>query len=299
VEASDPILILVNPAAGGGRVRRVWPRLRVAVRRHLAFEEHWTSRPGEATTVASQAAHQGFRRILAVGGDGTLHEIVNGLDDDRIAVAALPVGTGNDFARVVGWRLPLDRLLPALCGNRTRSVDIGNVNGVRYLLVAGVGFDAAVARDVQGMTSKGRGTLPYLSCAVREAFRFESPRLTLELDGRRLAEQHPFLMVAAANTRSYAGGMQICPPARPDDGLLHVVSVESLSGWRTLLLLARVYRGGHLADRRVRVAVGHTLRIEGPAAVPIHADGEPVGSLPATFRIHPAALRLWGLEDGR
>ncbi len=287
------LLVLVNPAAGGGRAARLWPTVRQEAQRHFAFEEHWTRRQGEATTVARQAAQGGVRRILAVGGDGTLQEIANGLPDSRVALAALPVGTGNDFARVAGWTRPVRELLAGLAAGNSRIVDLGTVNGRRYLLVAGAGFDAAVAHKVHGMEGKGRGTLPYLATAVRQAFRFHPPALTLQLDDRLASAPRPLLMAAVANAPSYAGGMRICPPARLDDGLLHILTVGAGSGWYTLRLLGRVYRGAHLHDPGVHVASAVRVCIDGPVDVPLHADGEPVGHLPAVFEVLPGALRVW------
>jgi len=291
---SGEVLVLVNPAAGGGHVARVWPGLRAALRRHFPdAEEHWTTRPGEATDIARQAAARGVRRLLAVGGDGTLHAVVNGLAGSSVAVAPLPLGTGNDFARAAGLWRPIPELLAALADGAPRPVDLGSVHGRYFLNVAGVGFDARVAEIVNAMAQKPRGTLPYLLTAVRTAWTYLPPVLTLAFDDGPPAGPARQLLVAVANSPGYGGGMRICPPARIDDGVFHVLTVGDLRRWAILRLLPRVFSGRHLADPRIAARPAVRLTIEGPSEVAVHADGEVVGGLPARFAVHPGHLLLW------
>lgn len=291
--AKRSTLVIVNPAAGGGRGGGRWRAVRQIATGILSYEEHWTTAPGEARNVAAEAVASGFAHVLGVGGDGTMHEIANGLAGSEVSLALLPVGTGNDFARYLGVYRPLSQLIRAFPTGHTKAIDLGRVHGQYYLLVAGVGFDASVARLVNALPSKRGGTLPYVVTAIRHAFSFEPPLLRLTIDGATEGEPRRRLMIAVANAPSYGGGMQVCPPARVDDALLHVMSVGAMSGWSTLALLPRVYTGRHLTDPRVHVEAARTVRIDGPMDVPLHADGEAVGGLPACFDVCPAMLRLW------
>jgi YegS/Rv2252/BmrU family lipid kinase len=266
--------------------------LRPVAARLFRFEEHWTQAAGEGGRVAAEAAAAGIARLLAVGGDGTLHEVANGAAGSGLAVAVLPLGTGNDFARTSGFFLRPDRLLGALATGGRRQVDLGEVHGGVYINVAGVGFDAEVARIVNALPSKSGGTLPYLTAAIRLAFSYEAPRLTVRLDGEA-DEPTPRLLVAIGNAAAYGGGMQVCPGAKVDDGALDALLVGRLRGWSTLGLLPKVFRGSHVGDPRVRLQRAFRVDIDGPADTAVHADGEIVGGLPATFSVRPRALTLW------
>lgn len=243
--------------------------------------------------MARQAAQAGIRRVLSVGGDGTLHEVVNGIQDCPVAIGVLPLGTGNDFARSVGLPPSPEAVLRALARGSIRQIDVGEVHGERYVNIAGVGFDAEVARRVNAMRSKASGTVPYLMTAVREAFRYEPPVLSLARDGGVPGPECPLLMVAVGNTSTYGGGMRVCPEAVVDDGLLDVLVVQPLRAWALLSLLPRVFLGKHLGSASVSSGRAQRLTITGPSDTPLHADGELLPGLPATFTIHPRGLSLW------
>ncbi len=285
-------MVLINPAAGGGRAGRRWEMIRSLASRQFSFDEHRTREPGEATRVAAQAARDGVERMLVVGGDGTLHEVVNGLAGTAVRVAPMPFGTGNDFARGVGMKIGPSDLLEGLARDGERFVDLGQVHGRYYLNVAGVGFDAEVARIVNAMPTKAGGTLPYLMTAVREAFRFQPSELSVCMDGAARPPGRQ-LMVAVGNGSAYGGGMQVCPGAEVDDGLLDVLLVGDLRGAAILRLLPRVFRGKHLGCAGVELHRAARVEIDGPAQAVLHADGELLGGLPAVFTVAHRALRLW------
>ena len=286
-------LVVVNPAAGSGRAAARWARVREEARRHFAFDEVMTAGPKDASRIASDAVRDGYERLLAVGGDGTLHEIVNGCPGSDVAVGVLPFGTGNDFARSTGMLRRVGDLLPALAAGCTRRVDLGLVHGQHYLDVAGVGFDAEVARIANAAAHRQGGALFYLTTAVRQAFRFEPAPLSVGLDGGSPDPATPRLMVAVGNAPAYAGGMRVCPRASVDDGFLDVLQVGDLHRWRILGLLPLVFLGRHVGRPGVEYRQARTVRVEGPADAAVHADGEIVGGLPAEFSVCAGALRLW------
>ncbi len=291
--SDERTLVVVNPAAGAGRVARDWRRLAGDARRCFPFEERWTTAPGDATDIAAAAAADGFSRILSVGGDGTLHEVVNGAAGTGLAVGVLPLGTGNDFARCTGLLRPARPLLEGLARGGTRLIDLGRVHDRYYVNIAGAGFDAEVARQVNAMASKASGTIPYLLTAVRLAFVYQPPAITITLDDLPPLGPETRLLVAVGNTRAYGGGMRVCPQAKVDDGLLDVLMVGDLRRWATLGLLPKVFLGAHLGHPAVDYAQARSVRLDGPANVALHADGEVLGGLPATFSVLPGALRLW------
>ena len=286
-------LVIVNPAAGGGRAAHRWRGLRATARAAFRFEEVETSGPGDATRLAREAATSGYTHLLAVGGDGTLHEVVNGTALSGVSVGLLPLGTGNDFARSAHLLRSAEQLLAGLASGRHRVIDLGLVHGQYYLNVAGVGFDAEVAREVNALARKGGGTIPYLLTAVRDAFRYDPPLLTLTVGDGPARPPQACLLVAIGNASAYGGGMRVCPGAVLDDGLLDVLTVREIRAWAILGLLPKVFVGRHLGHPQVKYERAAEVHIEGPPSVALHADGEIVGGLPATFTVVPRALALW------
>ncbi len=155
-----------------------------------------------------------------------------------------------------------------------------------------MGFDAAVAQAINAAPRRGRGAGPYVGAVLRQAFAFAPADVTLEVDGQPV-RAGPHLLVDVANAPAYGGGMRVCPPARIDDGLLHVFAVGDVRRWGTVAMLGRVLTGRHTRDRRVAILPARRVRVEGPAGVPLFADGEVLGGLPAEFAVRPGALRLW------
>ena len=288
---------VVNPAAGGGRTRRVWGRLRGALAaRGVAFESAETTGPASAVALARRAVEQGWPLVVAVGGDGTLNEVVNGLADAggnfRGVLGAIPTGRGCDACRNLA--LPTDPLAAlglVLDGGETR-VDVGAVEWpdgrTRYFLnAAGVGFDAVVAR--RAASQRLRGTLPYLVAVVRTIWAHRPVRAVIEENGRVLWSG---LMTAAvgANGAHYGGGMKIAPGADPADGLLDLVVLGDLGRLELLRWLPTVYSGGHLANPKVTTRPVRAVVVS--ASAPVHVDGEAAGDAPVTMSIRPGALRL-------
>lgn len=281
---------IINPTSGGRRCLRHWQRVRpILTEAGWEIRESLTKRRGHARELAAASAEA---VILSVGGDGTAHEVANGiLEGHRGAVmGVLPFGTGNDFARAVG--IPRDPLAAAaaLVGARPRAVDVGEVNGRHYLTIAGAGFDGEVARQVNAWPKVVSGVVMYALGILKMLITYRPVDATITIDG---AEQHERLfLIAVGNTGWSAGGMWLVPPARPDDGLLHVVIAGPLTRLETLIVLPKVFSGGHLGHRKVRQALGREIRVTSPVPLAVQADGESLGTLPAVFRAHPRALTV-------
>jgi diacylglycerol kinase (ATP) len=283
-------LCIVNRTAGGGRAGRAWDGVAPELAR-LGAEVAVTGRPGEATEIARRACADGFTHLLAVGGDGTAHEVVNGIERPDVALGILPCGTGNDFARSAGLPFNPQAAVAGLGRDRRRPVDLGVCGSHRFLNVAGAGFDAEVARLINEGPRRSRGALPYVATAVSLAFRYVSDELAISLDGERWRQR--CLLVAVGNAQAYGGGMRICPRAALDDGLLDICVIAGIGAAHTLALLPQVFVGRHVRDRAVAYRTARSVEIEGPAHVAVHADGEVVGGLPARFSVEPGACQLW------
>lgn len=286
------VRFIVNPRAGGGKAERVWRRLQFP-----AGAPEWdvvfTRGPGEATELARQAAEAGIERVVAVGGDGTVFEVANGLLGSETVLAALPGGSGNDFCcRTVGQPRDPQLALHNVFGGQVRAMDVGQINdGTIFINVAGAGFDAEVARAAARYPRVfGSGTVPYIAGILRTLWAFRPCTFTISVDGRRW--QGPVLLLAVGIGQYYGGGMRVVPEARPDDGLFDICIAGDLSRWETLKTLPRIYSGTHVQNSKVRMLRGRRVEVQAERRIGVQADGELLGDLPVTIELRPAALRV-------
>jgi diacylglycerol kinase (ATP) len=287
----SPIPLVVNPAAGGGRaLHRAHALEARLLARGAAVRVRLTSSPGHARALAAEYAAAGAPRLVACGGDGTLHEVAAGLAGSGTALAVLPAGRGNDFAAALGLARDVDAVARVTLEGRPAHVDLGELDGRPFCTVAGTGFDAEVARHVARGAHRGAGRWAYLVGALRRIMTYPAPRLRLEGDfGVR---EGRYLLAAFANTSRYGAGIRIAPGARADDGLLDCILVADLPRLTALRVLPSTYTGGHLRRPEVEVLRTAALRVEADRPVPLVADGEVLGELPAMVRVRPRALAV-------
>jgi YegS/Rv2252/BmrU family lipid kinase len=280
---------IVNPVSGGRRGLRDWRRLRpVLTEAGWEIEENLTERRGHARALA---ASSGASVILSVGGDGTAHEVANGIIESGrgATMGVLPTGTANDFARALG--LPRDPMAAAaaLVRAHPRPIDVGEVNGHCYLTIAGAGFDGEVARQVNAWPKVASGVVMYALGILKTLVTYRPVEASITVDG--VTEQERLFLIAVGNTAWNAGGMWLVPSARPDDGLLHAVIAGPLTRLETLIVLPKVFSGGHLGHPKVRQVAGREILVTSRIPLSVQADGESIGTLPAVFRVRTRALR--------
>ncbi|HEY3249312.1 MAG TPA: diacylglycerol kinase family protein [bacterium] len=289
------LFAIVNPVSRKGRARAVWPSVR-QILQHGGVEVHEAVSEARmhAWELATQAAADGYDVVVSVGGDGTNHEVVNGLlradAPTPPALGLIPAGTANDLARCL--RVPFDPAAAArlLLNGARRRIDIGQVNDRFYATISGVGFDAEVARLVNHWPRYVGGTLLYIAGIVTMLVRFSPVESEITIDGR--SQTAKMFLLAAANTNWYAGGMFMAPHARIDDGLLAVVWAEDLGKAETLAVLPKLFSGAHLKHPKVFHTTAREVQVTSATPLAIHADGESVGTVPAHFRIIPLALEV-------
>jgi diacylglycerol kinase (ATP) len=244
--------------------------------------------------LAEQAARDGCDIVVAVGGDGTLHEIVNGLmrgrPDHPPALAVIPAGTANIFARALD--LPTEPAAAArvLAEGVRRRIDVGQVNDRYFTTVAGAGLDGAVVRLASRWPRWIGGKPRHAAAGLVTLAGYRAARVRVWLDGLEQAES--LILLAAANTAWYGGGIHIAPAARPDDGLLSVVFIRDVGRLELLHLVRLAVSGKHLNHPRTGHAPAREVRAEADIPLPVQADGEDLGVLPARFRCVPAAIDL-------
>jgi diacylglycerol kinase (ATP) len=284
--------------AGAGRTARRWPALGAALRRAGFLHDHAETRaPGEGIRLAREAADAGVPLVVAVGGDGTVNEVVNGLADPegqpRAALAVLPTGRARDLARTLG--LPRDPLaaVERLVRGAERRLDLGVLRSTagRRLFVnaAGAGFDAAVAERAARLG--GTGTIPYLRAVLSSLRDLGATEARLDHDGGP-SLAGPLVAAVVGNGAHFGGGMRIAPGADPADGVLDLVTLGDLGRWELLRWLPTVYWGGHLRNPKVRRARVRRLALRAWPPMPVQVDGEPFGETPVEVHVCPGALRL-------
>jgi diacylglycerol kinase (ATP) len=296
--------VIVNPAAGNRRTRQRWAMLREElVRAGLTIEVGETTGPGAATTLARQAALDGWPLVIAVGGDGTVNEVINGLVDPSgrplATLGVIATGRGRDICRNFGIASDPVAAVRGLAEAAEISVDLNRAEwpggGHRYFVNAGgVGFDADVA--ARSRASWGPGTVPYLIGVMTTLGRYAPRPATVEVDGA-VVSRDPVAAVVVANGEYYGGGMWIAPGASPSDGRLNVVVLGDISRAELIRWLPTLYSGRHLEHPRVKAYAGQTVTITGPASLAMHLDGEPVSPAPVRVSVCPGALRLRLVRD--
>lgn len=286
---------IVNPVAGRGRALRAWQTLQEQLRKiGLEFDYSFTDGPGHATELAKAAAARNCAACIGVGGDGTLHEMLPGLINTQTALGCVPAGTGNDFARSIGIPRSLAEYPAWLTRASSSRMDVPYVNSEAFLNVAGTGFDAVVADTVNKKYRWLHGTAPYLLAVFQNMIQYHNAPLTIELDDHPPITQKT-LLVAAGNMQYYGGGIRICPQADPADGQLDFCIAGNLARAEIMNMLPKTFSGRHLGHPKCLYVRAAHARISGPP-LPLQADGQIIGTLPALFTVKPGALRvLWQL----
>jgi diacylglycerol kinase (ATP) len=294
--------VIVNPAAGGGRVARRWRSLeRALMQAGVGFTVARSDRAGHAESLAHDAVMRGFRRLLAVGGDGTLNEVINGAcatgaaTSEDVAVGAAPLGSGNDWARALALPAAPRAFARCMAAGRTRAVDLGRIDFTgrqavparHFLNVAGAGIDAHL---IAGLPIGAGRRLAYLLNLPKALRKFRPPVFDIQADGIRWREAQ--LLALVANGPYCGGGMRLAPQARPDDGELDLMCLAPLALRVALPRLPRLYDGRLHEEpwahqQRVRVV---EIAAEPPTAV--QADGQLVGITPIRITVLTRALRV-------
>ena len=281
--------LIVNPTSGRGKAARILPELRARLAALGCDAEVLTSESAAHASQLAAAAADGPEVVVAVGGDGMVAAVAQGVIGSRAALGIVPAGTGNDLAANLGYarRKPLEAAAVIARGDR-RPIDVGRIEGSRaFLCVAGGGFDSEVNRDANRIQHL-RGTAVYLVAVLRTMRRFTPARFTVTLDG----EERSFdgMFVAVGNASSYGGGMRITPDAKMDDGVFDVCMVGAMGKGSLLAQLPRLFTGTHVRHPAVETARARRVTLAADRPFTLYADGEEVGPLPATLTLEPAAL---------
>lgn len=298
---------VVNPNSANGKTKYKWPDLSQAIAAAgIDLQFSYTSYPGEGTILTRKAVEQGYTKIIAVGGDGTVNEVVNGLvvDDKLITedaeLAVLGHGTGSDFIRTLKPRNGLDSLIQSLKRDCFQTIDLGKViyrkagreREVRYFINASnLGLGAEVVNMVNQRSKNLGSKMTYFSRTLSTIFNYKNLAVKMQMDdGKELAG--PFKAMMICNGRYIGGGMKIAPQAELNDGMLDVIIVKDTTKLVLFTRLPLIYFGRHIGLPQIETYRCHSLKMTTPENTILETDGEIIGYAPSEFSILPGILKL-------
>jgi diacylglycerol kinase (ATP) len=302
---AQPLTVfLVNPASANGSTKRAWPEIaHRAAAAGLEGETLFSEGPGGIAKVAKRAAGMGARRVVVVGGDGTVNEAANGLlavgAGKDVELAVIPRGTGTDFIRT--FRIPtnLDEAIAVALDGVVRPIDAGRVSysawdgsagSASFVNVASAGMSGAVALRANSTSKALGGKASFLWATLAVFARWKNAEVSVDVDDEH--RDGSMLDVIVANCEWLGGGMHMTPNAKPDDGLFDVLLIGDVTKRDLVKTLPKIYRGTHLPHPKAEELRGRMVRVDAQTPLPVELDGEQPGTTPATFEVVPGALRL-------
>ena len=296
--------VIVNPAASGGKTGRQWPMLKSMIAQAgMKFDFELTEYRNHAIEIARNSVEDGYRRIVCVGGDGTVNETVNGLVTDDyipqdIVLSIIPLGAGADFAKTLGISRDPQLTVRSALGDKIITVDVGKIGCIsdgkpieRYFVnIAGLGFDGENVALANRMRKRFGGTLHYLYTTLLTLFTYRNKDVQLTIDGQKQIGRYNSIIVC--NGQYFGGGMRVGPNATVDDGFFDIIVLKDFRKFEVLLNIPRIYSGSHLELAKVDSIKAQEVQVSSKQRMLLQAEGELIGESPATFRIMPRMLKL-------
>ena len=300
-------LLVVNPTSGGGATGRTFAAMKETIERALGpVDVAMTQHAGHGIDLAREGAVAGAPLVIAVGGDGTLHEVVNGLMQAKAGaqLGVIAQGTGGDFRKTLGLEHRLDKYLDALKSGRTRALDVGKFTGGGktghyFVNILSAGMGGLVDRYVADASRMLGGTAAYFGASLRALVnaRLGNVKATVTSDGQTTTHPIRSFMIAICNGRYFGSGMNVAPMAEVDDGVLEVVALGATSKIGFAMTSRGIYSGAHIGQAGTVHLRGQKIVLDlanedARSVYLLDVDGEPMGSLPLTVEVVPKALVL-------
>jgi YegS/Rv2252/BmrU family lipid kinase len=291
-EVPRKIKIIINPHAGGGKGRKLFPQIRrKLLDRKMSFHLQFAESANHVTQLCRQALSEGYNFIVSCGGDGTHHQAIQAMAGSRHILGLMPIGTGNDFPAQLGIPEDLDFCCDLLLKGKIRKIDLIQVDSGEYVAgVGGIGFDSEVNAIANRISRFLRGRAAYVLPVLLKTLTYQPKEISLQLDHEFL--QGRVLMVAFGNIKSYGKGMQITALAEPDDGLLDICWIDPVKMFRLYRFFPTVFSGDHLEMPEVRYFRSTSVRVESSIPLDFYGDGEFIARTPFTLRVVPRALKV-------
>jgi len=290
------LLFILNPVAGTKKTRSSVPVIEEFCReRGIAYDIVETGSPGDATNIARENATS-YNGIIAIGGDGTVLEVANGLFGTEVPLGILPLGSGNDFARALNIPIGLQNIGEALKIIAERppvQIDAARFNGRIYLNVASVGFDAEIIRDLPRVKRFIKGSAAYPVSVFVKFLTYKPKDATIIMDGQELKTK--VFLAAICNGTCYGGGMKVNPQGSVNDGYLDLVLIKPVPRYKIPLLLSRFIKGQHLNLPYVSTYRCREVEIVSDESLVVNVDGECASTTPICFSSAPLSIKVFGV----
>ena len=300
---SSKWLLIANPSSGNGKGKSDSKRVQdllsqSGIETDIFFSEY----PGHSSVLVNQAIVKGYRKIISMGGDGTLNEVVNGIFNQQhvstkeITIAVIPVGTGNDWCKTYKIPKSYKDAVAVIVAGKTIQHDIGiaeNSGGKRFFInIAGMGYDGFVTEKISKMKQNGSGgKLFYLLWITWYLFQYKNTKISYKIDGEEFSEEEIF-MLSVCNCRYNGDGMMQAPSALPDDGFLNITVMKKISPFKSIISLPKMKNGTFVNMKEAALYKGKTVEVNSTPAVLAETDGELIGQTPICFNIIPNALNV-------
>ncbi|CCQ96950.1 Diacylglycerol kinase catalytic region [[Clostridium] ultunense Esp] len=271
----DKILFIINPIAGGGRARRLVPIIDNFMKNvELDYDIVLTEQPRDGINIAKKGLKKGYKKIVAVGGDGTVNEVALGiLEHGEGTLGIIPSGTGNDLARTLNIPFNIEESIGIIIKGINKKVDVGMVNGDLFLNIASIGFDSVVVKNTEKIKKRLKSGIAYFIGVIITLVGFKDINTKLEIDNI-LIDKDIFL-VAVGNGKYYGGGLKVLPMALIEDGYFHICIVNKMSKLKLLLLLPTIIKGKHIKFKKhVEIFKAKKVRIFTKDRTYLNIDGE-------------------------
>ncbi|WP_199426887.1 diacylglycerol/lipid kinase family protein [Thermaerobacillus caldiproteolyticus] len=289
---------IVNKISGNGKGLKVWKKVEKLLQgKRVNYQVRFTERPKHAVEIAKELSSEQCDAVVAVGGDGTVHDVANGLIDSNIPLGVIPAGSGNDFARALDIPMDYKKALERILMGKQRKIDIGRIGNEYCITVTGIGFDGKVAEVNNASKYKSwlnfirLGDLSYGLSFLHVLLKYRPVNIQLKVDGKNLVFFNVWL-IAIANIPNYGGGIRICPDAYYNDGLFDICIVHNMTKWELLRTFPKAYKGRHIFHPCVTIIKGKQVEVISELPIIVQGDGELLTKTPVNVTIHKDALLI-------
>ncbi len=303
---NDQWLVVVNPNAGIGKCGRDWSKISKLLNQHqINYHPVFTESPMHAVDLVVYHIGKGFRKIITVGGDGTMNEVVNGIFKQKhlpttdIITGMISVGIGNDWVRTYNIPIDYEKAIKILKNETTFLQDAGIIkyhcasNRVKryFVNMAGLGFDGLVAQKTNFDKNRGRGNpFIYIKNIFASLFSYKSADVTISVDNNR--KKYRIFSIGIGIGRYNGGGLEQVPSARPDNGVFNITLIKEMSKWSVMISLRRLFNGTIGQHKKVETLAGKHIRIHSKPSILLEADGESIGHSPVELQIVPKSVKV-------
>ena len=284
--------IMLNPSSSKGKTAELQDKIKSVFKKlDMDYHMHITKSSKDLVDAARKSLNGNYLKYIAVGGDGTIHDLVNALAGTGKNIGVIPAGSGNDIANNLGLPADIESCARIIQKGSIKKFDLGLIdNKYYYLCIAGSGFDSQVTDLANNTKLPIHGPTRYNYSVYKTLITFRSRKFHFSYDGND--REISGMMVAASNLQSYGGGMRITPNADPQDGLFDICIIKRMTKLHFVKIFPKVYEGKHIMDPHVEIFRTSAFKLDSEFKFSVFADGEYICKLPATFKIVPKKLNF-------